>query len=179
MQVKLLYSRHHAGISSDADFRRARDAIEHDTIKRLGGRGRVWEIAVSLWLYAEFAESPDEISDALPYIAKAAEAEGTLQHLGGRVGKVYLMAGKTDAALVSLRRVAAMCNVLSLYRSGRQTIAYMHDHLWFGEALEAKGDKPGACEAYAVILDRWKNAKPRSVTVEKAKERSHVLGCKH
>jgi hypothetical protein len=126
MQVKLLYSRHQAGLSTDAEFRSARDAIEHDTIKRLGGRGKVWEIAVSLWLYAEFAESPDEVSDALPYIAKAEGAEGTLQTFGGRVGKVYLMAGKTDAALVSLRRSAGMCTVTSQYRSGRQTIAYMH-----------------------------------------------------
>jgi hypothetical protein len=50
-------------------------------------------------------------------------------------------------------------------------------HLWLGQALEAKGDGRGACDAYGVILDRWKNAKPRSVTLEKAKERAKVLSC--
>jgi hypothetical protein len=26
-------------------------------------------------------------------------------------------------------------------------------------------------------MDRWKNAEPRSITLEKAKERSRALGC--
>jgi hypothetical protein len=50
-------------------------------------------------------------------------------------------------------------------------------HLLLGQALEAKGDNAGACEAYGFILDRWKNPKPRSITVEKAKERTKALAC--
>jgi hypothetical protein len=42
--------------------------------------------------------------------------------------------------------------------------------LMLGQALEAKGDKAGACEAYRYILDRWKNPRPRSITVEQARE---------
>jgi eukaryotic-like serine/threonine-protein kinase len=43
--------------------------------------------------------------------------------------------------------------------------------------LEQTGDTPGACAAYAVVMDRWKNARPRSVTLDKAKERSRALSC--
>jgi hypothetical protein len=46
-----------------------------------------------------------------------------------------------------------------------------------GEALEQTGDKAGACEAYGVVLDRWDHAKPRSVTVDKARARVKALGC--
>ena len=46
-----------------------------------------------------------------------------------------------------------------------------------GQALEATGDKPGACAAYKVVLDRWGKAKPRSVTADHARARSTALGC--
>ena len=47
--------------------------------------------------------------------------------------------------------------------------------MWVGEALEAKGDKAGACKAYRVVEARWKDARPRSVTMEKAKARIEYL----
>ena len=49
--------------------------------------------------------------------------------------------------------------------------------LSIGLALEQKGDKEGACAAYASVLDRLGNAKPRSVTAEKAKAHAKALGC--
>ena len=46
-----------------------------------------------------------------------------------------------------------------------------------GEALEAKGDKDGACVAYGEVLVHWGNAKPRSVTADKARAHMKTLGC--
>ena len=43
--------------------------------------------------------------------------------------------------------------------------------------LENTGDKPGACTAYGVVMDRWKNAKPRSIVLEKSRARAKALGC--
>ncbi len=48
---------------------------------------------------------------------------------------------------------------------------------FLGQALEQKRDTAGACAAYKVVLDRWGNAKPRSVTADKVKERVKALGC--
>jgi serine/threonine-protein kinase len=78
-----------------------------------------------------------------------------------------------------LRRGAAACAILGFVDEGELSVPveYMHAHLWLGQALEAKGDKAGACAAYGVVMDRWKDAKPRSVTLEKAKDRSRVMGC--
>jgi hypothetical protein len=53
----------------------------------------------------------------------------------------------------------------------------MQTKLLLGQALEQTGDKAGACEAYAYVKRRWKNAKPRSVSLEKALDRSKALDC--
>ena len=42
---------------------------------------------------------------------------------------------------------------------------------------QQKGDKPGACAAYQLVLSRWGEAKQRSVTAEKARGRMKGLGC--
>jgi serine/threonine-protein kinase len=43
--------------------------------------------------------------------------------------------------------------------------------------LEQKSDRDGACAQYAAILSRWGNAKPKSVTADKARARSTALAC--
>jgi hypothetical protein len=57
------------------------------------------------------------------------------------------------------------------------TVWWMRAHVQLGEALEKTGDAAGACSAYAVVLARWKDAKPRSISLEKAKERTQALMC--
>jgi serine/threonine-protein kinase len=53
----------------------------------------------------------------------------------------------------------------------------MHSTLDLGQALEATGDATGACGAYRKVLARWGNAKPKSVTADKARARSKALRC--
>jgi serine/threonine-protein kinase len=46
-----------------------------------------------------------------------------------------------------------------------------------GAALEAKADRAGACDAYRMVVDRWGQARPRSVTAEHARARAVALAC--
>ena len=87
------------------------------------------------------------------------------------VGHAYLLADRIDEAVASLRRGTATCTVLM--------DPFGATRGWFdlGTALEAKGDRAGACDAYRVVLDRWGHAKPRSVTAEKVRARTAALGC--
>jgi serine/threonine-protein kinase len=54
----------------------------------------------------------------------------------------------------------------------------VQSHLYFGEASEQKGDVAAACDAYAFVIARWGNAKPKSVSADEARARSKKLGCK-
>ena len=56
-------------------------------------------------------------------------------------------------------------------------VSYVRANETLGRALEAKGDKQGACEAYAAVLARWGGATPRSTTAERTKARVAALGC--
>lgn len=53
----------------------------------------------------------------------------------------------------------------------------LQDRLLLGRVLEETGDRDGACAQYAAILFRWGNAKPKSVTADKARARSKALSC--
>ena len=46
---------------------------------------------------------------------------------------------------------------------------HTQSNLWLGEAREAKRDTAGACQAYAVVLSRWGNAIPRSISADEAR----------
>jgi len=133
-----------------------------------------------LWWPAHMADNPLAPDQATGLLAEYGDA-GVLVRPGGdapRVrGRILLAAGDAADAVASLRLAAQSCSILTdgLYHN---TIRWMHTQVQLGQALGQAGDKAGACSAYAVVVDRWKNAKPRSVTLEKAKERSRALGCK-
>jgi len=88
------------------------------------------------------------------------------------VGRMYLMAGRTDDALVWLGQATQSCATLQF--PFEQTRAF----LWLGQAKESKGDTKGACGAYQVVLDRWGQAKPKSVSADQARARVSALGCR-
>jgi len=83
-----------------------------------------------------------------------------------------LLAGKIDEAIPFLRKATTRC--VGMLAPFQQT----HAHLWLGQALETKGDTKGACSAYKVVLDRWGNAKPKSLTADQARVRTTALACK-
>jgi hypothetical protein len=97
------------------------------------------------------------------------------------VGRVYALAGNIDEALPLLRAEAGRCGVVPSTGWPRQGIdpdvQHLQDRLLLGQLLEKKSDQEGACAQYAKILDRWGNAKPRSVTADMARERAKALAC--
>jgi serine/threonine-protein kinase len=93
-------------------------------------------------------------------------------------GQLLFHAGLTRAAIPKLRtRVADCRRVASESLGWSVTFDLVHTQLLLGRALEQTGDKAGACAPYAAVKRLWKNAKPRSVSVETATERMKALGC--
>jgi serine/threonine-protein kinase len=84
-------------------------------------------------------------------------------------GRVLLRAGRADDAIPFLRRAAATCSwSLPQVLGARLDLA---------DALAQRGDRAGACASYTVVLARWSDAKPRSVTAEAARAAAKKAGC--
>jgi hypothetical protein len=168
------YVRWHAGRLDEAHFRSVRD----DLARREG-----WFDSHSFnawWVfYAERATTPAEGIEALALLPDAGAPSNLNTLFQARtLGHVYLLAGRSQEALPYLRAGATSCRILPFSQTPRAYPAlWIREQVELGQALEQTGDTTGACDAYRVVLDRWKNAKPRSVSLEKAKERSKALAC--
>jgi tetratricopeptide (TPR) repeat protein len=159
-----LYARHHAGLVDAPTFRRTLAETQQAEAARLmaidADGARFWAVV------GNADANPLDLELARPYLDHP--QSGSFEAVRGHV---LLLAGRLDDALPALRSGAATCGCLVTPRT------FIQAHLWLGEALEAKGDTAGACTNYAVVIHRWKNAKPRSITLEKAKARSRALHC--
>ncbi len=96
-----------------------------------------------------------------------------------RIGQNFLRAGSPALARPWLEQAAKAC--IWTWRSepitpDKYDIQRVQAFLALGEARERTGDKAGAREAYGEVVRRWGDAKPRSVSAEKAKGRLKVLG---
>ena len=87
-------------------------------------------------------------------------------------GRIALASGEYQMASGLLESSVKACFTLE------QPFTNTRAHFWLGQAKEHTGDVAGACDAYRVVLQRWGNAKPRSVTASEARKRAEVLGCK-
>ena len=137
--------------------------------RALAHPGLVWTYA-----YASTAETPEEAREALAILPEFAPLSSFVYHVGipdAEVGSVYLLAGEVDLAITHLTKALATCGAF------RHPFVHTRAALQLGEALESKGDSPGACAAYAKVLTRWGSAKPRSISADKARARRSALGC--
>jgi serine/threonine-protein kinase len=148
-------------------------AREADRLGRVGersnGGGMAWYLG-----YAEMVVTPDDARDALavlPAFLPLPDALARGTPIDDAIGMTYVRAGDLNAALPFLTRAARTCGAID------QPIAHTWANAHLAAALEEKGDKAAACAAYKVVLDRWKNAKPRSETAEVARARARALGC--
>jgi hypothetical protein len=91
--------------------------------------------------------------------------------LGGDIGRTYALAGDDATAVIRLRLAAGACNAIE------QPIAQTRARYWLGRALEDAGDRPGACDAYRRVNERWGSARPRSITARDALARASKLAC--
>jgi hypothetical protein len=153
------------------EFERRRSAGIDDRLRALGAYpGLLWAFA-----YAAPATTPDEARAALSALPKFApltsQVSGGVPDADAYAGSCHFLAGKAADALPYLQRAVANCN--AFFSVAAHTRASLH----LGQAREATSDKPGACAAYKIVLDRWGRAKPRSVAADKARERSKALDC--
>jgi serine/threonine-protein kinase len=165
-----LVARRAAKLVSSAEYLTQLDAWMSEWQRRLqkGAHGYVW-----LHGLAATAETPEDARLALarlgnmpipPYTPKTLVSAG--------LGRAYLLAGRLDDAMPLLERASKSCMSLA------KPVTHTRSHLWLGQAREAKHDVAGACAAYGAVIDRWGNARPRSVTADEARARQRALGCK-
>jgi eukaryotic-like serine/threonine-protein kinase len=134
-------------------------------------------------LYGSVARTPLEARDALAalpdYVPLPPATMAGCGRFLGDLGRVYALAGETDAALPLLRSAVRSCANVPSGKDIPSILPFgvVRDRLALGQILEQTPDRGGACEEYGAILARWGRAKPRSVTADKARERSRALGC--
>jgi serine/threonine-protein kinase len=166
----MLLAAKRAGRLSPPDFARQREEWV-----------RLWrakvhpDIPAYTWLhgYAALVEAPEDAREALAALPPGEPIPPfrPLTVAERSVGLTFLLAGRTNEAIEWLEQAVKVCRAFDF------PIEHTQAHAALGQAREAKGDKEGACAAYKGLLDRWGNAKPRSVTAEAAKKRVKLLGC--
>jgi serine/threonine-protein kinase len=159
------------GVISDSEFKEKRaEWLGHLEDRTEQGRAEAWLMAYAL--PAATPEEAKEALDALPthtislyraFPSLAVRAEAAL-------GKVYLLAGAPKEAIVHLRPSAAACSNFEF------TLDHVAAKAHLGMALEATGDKEGACGAYQSVLARWGGTK-ESTTAREVARRAKGLGC--
>jgi serine/threonine-protein kinase len=175
-RIYVLQTKYRAGAIAREQMQAERARWLADEAKRTPGdegasidRGMAWLLA-----YAEMAVTKDDAKEALDALSKLGPIPSTFDRgLDGddAVGTTYLLAGAAGDAVPYLKRAAGTCLALD------RPLAHMHAALHLGQALEAVGDRGGACSAYGRILTSWGSAKLRSVSLEEAKTRSEALRC--
>jgi serine/threonine-protein kinase len=134
--------------------------------------GQVW-----VYAYASAAQTSTEAETALSALVQLGPPSSLPGHTGAVpvpdavTGHAYLLARRPAQAIPWLRRASASC---TLFDATRDKVRSALD---LGAALEAAGDKPGACSAYGQVLAIWGRAGPRSVSADQARERVKALGC--
>ncbi len=157
-----------------AEWLRERD--QEIKAKEEGKQGQARERAFP-WIdgYADFVQTREEAVAALSLLPVYEPLPPPTRRNVGRetaLGKVYALAGDAQGARFFLSRATAHCGALD-YPS-----PHTRAHYYLGMSRELAGDTPAACAAYAVVVSRWGEAKPRSVTATLAKDRRKALGCK-
>lgn len=169
-----------AGILSSADLERLRATWQADEIVRTRAtdpgvlsqqRARLAWLRWAL-VYGSFAETREEAVAAkalMPTISEPPLAQRSLR-FDFAAGKVLALSGDTSHAVDHLRRVTDACFGLS------EPQLRVRAHYYLGLAMEGSGDKAGAAKAYRFVVTQWGDARPRSVTAEKAKARLSAMG---
>ena len=162
-----LLSRQEAlGLVTEAEAETAREAMATDAVKLPGlDRGGAWRTIFGR------PKTEREAKRAIAELPAFGRLTWETNDGDAWTGKALLLAGETDRALAVLQAAIRQCS--GIY----DPFEYVRRSLFLGQAREAKHDESGACEAYAFVLKRWGNAKPKSVMADEAKKRSKALGC--
>ena len=130
---------------------------------RWGAASDTREMATEAW---SVRPPPVPLAGSLEQAASLTLLTDTMQ---GRVG---MLVGAYAEAVPLLEPMTRSCHALE------EPFMNTRAQLWLGDAKEHTGDKDGACKAYGVVVQRWGEAKPRSLSAHAAKQRRQALGCK-
>jgi serine/threonine-protein kinase len=166
----ILMLRHRSGKLSDDQFHATRGQWAKEAMTKLPA-DRANEVWFNFFaLSATNAQDAREALDALPSYEPLPPYAGNV--FSERVmGQALFFAGRVDEAIPHFERAVTVCTDPNFIAS-RMIASEL-----LGEARESKGDKDGACAAYAEVLARWGNAKPRSRTADAARAHATKLGC--
>jgi serine/threonine-protein kinase len=180
VRLERAYLTHQAGTTTEAQLVAARTAQLKEFFeltKAPPGRHEHWRLLVD----ANYGATVAEAKAAFPADHPLPGAYDLREHAFA-YGRLLFLAGRTDEAISTLELDTKRCETLpSVYNADVSHVgvvmSYVQAQGFLGQALEAKGDKEGACRAYSVVVSRWKDARPRSITFDKAKERARALAC--
>ncbi|MDC0747075.1 serine/threonine-protein kinase [Polyangium mundeleinium] len=157
------------GAIAEGDVRARRDAwygVALRSASSADDRTRAWDLA-----YVAGIEREDEALEALSARPTDVPRLGVSQGFDAGIGRVLWLGGKREEAHPFFERAFRRCSRFEWIMSS------MRADLLYGRALEARGAHDRACQAFARILARWGEAKPRSVTAEEARKHARALGC--
>ena len=152
----------HGGITHD-ELNQRRGAWVHELESRIGGG---YKLGVWAQAYANSTRTAQEAADAVA-VAPARQAPFYwFTRTYGGIGRTFVLANRPADALPYLTRATERC----FDRDPR-------DSYYLGLAQEATGDTKAACASYAQLITRWRDARPRSLTLEQARAHSDALHC--
>jgi serine/threonine-protein kinase len=157
---------------SDEAIAALRDRWRADSVE---SSPQAWESSIRY--DAALASTPAHAQAALARIDLAKVPPVLDPELGLILGRVLLLAGRTEDARTRLQAAATTC----LFTGGGDVETHALDRvraaLDLGRAREALHDAPGACAAYQSVIDRWGGARPRSATATTARDARRRLHC--
>ncbi|WP_437728328.1 protein kinase domain-containing protein [Sorangium sp. So ce861] len=159
----------HAGFISWAAFQERRaDHLPPSGVPAGAERG----LSALVRAHARWIEGFEEAAEAVPALPVSALMSDLVDHdVHADLGAVYHLAGMPGHAIPALHKAVMTCDMLDW------PVTYVRSFWFLGQALEQTGDTPGACQAYASVIERWGGASPPSQTAARARERSRALGC--
>ncbi len=158
-----------------AGAQKAADAWQHVEARATWWYARVlpsWRPYVWADLHARAADDDESGARAVTALEeRTIPPFNPLVPADARAGIAFALAGRAHQAASYLERAVRACDAVA------RPIEHVRAAYYLGQVREKDGDTRGACEAYAGVTERWKDAKPRSVTYEKAWARSLALRC--
>jgi eukaryotic-like serine/threonine-protein kinase len=164
MPIAILRLAHRTGVMERDEAERARARWMTRIDATLAGQSEQARRMVWVYAFAAFASTAEDAREALaavPRFGPLPAADDATPTSARMFGRVHLLAGDRAAALPYFRRAAGGCYILN---SVAQSYGARVD---LADTLAATGAKEEARSLYRAVLDRWGDAKPKSVTAER------------
>jgi tetratricopeptide (TPR) repeat protein len=165
-EARLALASVHAGVTTRDELHAEQERL-HGYQREIDGRnaGRVDPAIVWSAIYAAGAEDESDGREAMAALEKlgGVELKPLLADHSRDLGSAYALGGRYAEAVPLLEQFVGGCWELV------KVLQFQRSRYLLGLSREKTGDIAGAKQAYDSVIARWPNAKPRSVTVEKAR----------